>query len=307
MKNFLQSIVIVLCCVLLSTSLVFAQTITERPDIKMVINGQTVINENVPIIVNERTLIPLRELLVNLGVQNDDEHIIWKGEDKSITIIRNTTKIELKINSNIGNVNGVECNLDSPAILYKDKTYIPARFVGEALDKTIDWDDITNSVLVNDKVDTKESVSFENKGKMVTINYPAKYGKEVSKSSLGTNGDIWNDTHRIAMLVAETTITDYFDVFVNYSYKYMLEDTQKYSQVKITDEKTIVGTDGRKITYKKLNYTNAGILDTYVKEDVYAITDIGDGFAYQVQISATSATISEDMIKEFMNIIVSEK
>lgn len=60
-------------------------SITERPDINIIIDGVKGTYTNTPIIVNGRTLLPLRELLTNLGVSNDDQHILWNGRENSVT------------------------------------------------------------------------------------------------------------------------------------------------------------------------------------------------------------------------------
>jgi len=148
--------------------------------------------------------------------------------------------------------------------------------------------------------------SLEFKGVKVTINYPTKYGTDFIKNSSGSNGSVWNDKYRISMFVAETSVSEYFNKNVDSSYKYMQKNPQKYSQIKTSEQKTITGDNGIEIVYKKFNYINKGVLGTYTKEDVYAISDIGNGFAYLVQISGTSSTISESMIKEFMNFTVSK-
>ena len=77
MKKFLTSLLIGTA---LFSSVAFGATVTERSDIELVVNGNVVENKNVPIIVNSRTLIPLRDLVTNLGVPNDNEHIIWNSE-----------------------------------------------------------------------------------------------------------------------------------------------------------------------------------------------------------------------------------
>ena len=135
---------------LLFTSVSMAADVTERQDIQIVVNGGVVDNGNTPIIVNSRTLLPLRDLVTALGVPNDSEHIIWDNEERKVYINSEDTHIELTIDSDIALLNGEEMILDAPAIIYNDFTYIPARFVGEALNKKIGWDSYDSKVLVRD-------------------------------------------------------------------------------------------------------------------------------------------------------------
>jgi len=164
----------------------------------------------------------------------------------------------------------------------------------------------TDSSLVKDKVDEKMSASLEYEGTKININCPTKYGNSFYKSSSGSNGSVGNDKYRVAMFVNKTSISDYFSTKVDNTYKYMQENSQKYSKLKASKQKTIVRDNGIKITYKKLNYVNEGALGTYIKEDIYAITEIGNGFVYEVEITGTGSTVSESMIKEFMDFTVSK-
>jgi len=147
MKKFLSS---VLMGTMILTSVAFAADVTERSDIELIVNGTAIVNENVPIIVNSRTLIPLRDLVTNLGVPDDNEHIIWNGDDRTVTILDEGITIRLTIDSDVATVNGQEMKLDAPAMIYNSRTYIPARFVGEALNKKIGWDNYESKVLVRD-------------------------------------------------------------------------------------------------------------------------------------------------------------
>ena len=98
-------------------------------------------------------MLPLREVLTNLGVQNDDQHIIWDDTKKSVTVKKEDTVIYLEVGKTNGNVNGNEVTIDVAPILYakNNRVYIPARFVAESLGKEVLWDNATRSVLIADK------------------------------------------------------------------------------------------------------------------------------------------------------------
>lgn len=67
----------VVACFLFFGMTAFAQTsVTPVPQVKININGTIRTYTDVPINANGRTLLPLRAVLVDLGVQNDNDHII---------------------------------------------------------------------------------------------------------------------------------------------------------------------------------------------------------------------------------------
>lgn len=95
----------------------------------------------VPIVVNGRTLLPIRAVVESIGGT-----IAWDGATQKVTILEGGTKIELFINSRTAYVNGVAKELDVPAQAYNGRTMVPFRFVGEALGKDIGWDGATKTV-----------------------------------------------------------------------------------------------------------------------------------------------------------------
>lgn len=53
--------------------------------------------------------------------------------------------IKIKVNGKV-----IDVGSDEPFI-YNDRTYVPIRFVSEALDKVVEWDNSQNTVIINDK------------------------------------------------------------------------------------------------------------------------------------------------------------
>jgi len=127
--------------------------IVETPNLKVIINGELQKYTDVPLSVSQRTMLPLRELLTQLGVQNDDDHIIWDNTEKSITIYKDDIKIQLKEGDTVAYVNDLPVTLDVPPFGYvkNQRIYIPARFVAQALGKNVVWDGTTKTVLIKDE------------------------------------------------------------------------------------------------------------------------------------------------------------
>lgn len=161
-----------------------AQNITETPDVKIIIDGEKGTYNDVTIIADGRTLLPLREVLTNLGVKNDDEHIIWDGTKRSVTVKKDDKVIYLEVGKTVGSVNGNEITIDVPPIIYakNNRTYIPARFVAESLGKEVVWDASTRSVLISDKANYNEIKDIINKSNEAMNN--------VKKFKLGMNMDV---------------------------------------------------------------------------------------------------------------------
>jgi len=178
MKKIFISIVIIAAMLMTFAGSVFAASSAEAlelPNLKIIVDGQQVKCENTPILVQSNTLLPLREMASILGVPNDDEHIIYNGTEKSVTILNEQTKIVVYIGKLEAYVNDEPYTLKAAPIIYgKGYTYVPFRFIAEALGKKVLWDGSTQTILIcdTDKFDSIKSIiakSNEASGKQINI------------------------------------------------------------------------------------------------------------------------------------------
>jgi hypothetical protein len=155
-----------------------ASKIIAKPSIKTVIEGKTASYKDVPIIYQNRTFLPLRAISVNLGVANDSKHIIWNGAKKSVTIIKGSTQIVLKIGVKTATVNNKSTALDVAPVIYKNKTYIPVRFVATAFGEKVIWVGSQNMVVIRDEA------RFEQVKQAIIKSVTAETSQDKYKASL---------------------------------------------------------------------------------------------------------------------------
>lgn len=96
-----------------------------------------------PFIENNRTLVPLRAVfeVLNCSVE-------WDNTKNSAVVEHGPTKIVIPANSQTAYVNGIAKSLDTPAKLVNNRIMVPLRFISEAINKTVIWDDINKTVLI---------------------------------------------------------------------------------------------------------------------------------------------------------------
>ena len=122
--------------------------VQERPDLNILIHGNLGDYADIPIMINERTLLPLRAIIVELGVPNDDDHIIWNSEERSVRINNGGKDIKLVLDHPVITVNDKQITMDVCPVIYKSRTYIPARFIAESLGMKVAWDGATQTVAI---------------------------------------------------------------------------------------------------------------------------------------------------------------
>ena len=199
LKKIITAAFFLFAIMFLSVSFAFADdNIVETPDIRIVIDGKLTTYKDVPLSINQRTMLPLRELLVNLGVPNDDRHIVWNNDEKSVTIYKDSTKIYLKQGSTTAYVNDQPVALDAPVIGYSknQRTYIPVRFVSECLGKKVIWDGATKTVLITDAKMFDNIKDILNKSNTEMENNSRKV-----KVVLDSNADVGNEEYGFKMNV----------------------------------------------------------------------------------------------------------
>ena len=96
-----------------------------------------------PFIENGRTMVPLRAVFEVLNC-----NVKWEESSKSAVVEYGSTKIIIPANSTTAYINGKANSLDVPAKLVNERIMIPLRFVSEAIEKTVIWNDTDKTVLI---------------------------------------------------------------------------------------------------------------------------------------------------------------
>lgn len=119
----------------------------EKTVVKMIIgfqygyiNGVEKRLDAPPIIREDRTLLPVRFVTEAFGAT-----VSWDGQTSTATIRTKDVTVEITIGKTTATVNGTEVPLDSPAIIVESRTYMPVRFIAEALGAIVSWDGLTRT------------------------------------------------------------------------------------------------------------------------------------------------------------------
>ncbi|HHY66597.1 MAG TPA: copper amine oxidase N-terminal domain-containing protein [Alicyclobacillus sp.] len=112
------------------------------------VNGQQQTMDVAPYLKNDgRVMLPVRFVANALGV--NDNSVIWNQSDKSVTIFKGGNVVKMTLGSNTLIVNGTAVQMDVAPELYNDgRVMLPIRWVGQALNADISWDQATQTVTV---------------------------------------------------------------------------------------------------------------------------------------------------------------
>lgn len=99
-----------------------------------------------PIMVNDRTMVPLRFISENIGGE-----ISWNADTMEATVLYNHVPIVVKIGSDKMTVGEKTVTLDSPAFTEGGRTYVPLRVISEAMGKYVSYK--SGLILISDVED----------------------------------------------------------------------------------------------------------------------------------------------------------
>lgn len=134
-------IILSLCIFLTSVSAIQAQN-----SIKVYVNGQELVFDAPPVVVNGKTMVPARPLAEALGAT-----VVWYDKTQVISI-QSDVGIDLQVGSKKATCSWGTIELDV-APFFKDKRlYAPLRFISECMSKNVSVNSADNSIHITDMV-----------------------------------------------------------------------------------------------------------------------------------------------------------
>ena len=100
-------------------------------------------HDTVPVIVNDRTMLPARAVVEEIGGE-----VMWNEETRETTLMYNGIELKLTIDSYTAYVNNKEKTLDSAPVIINDRTMLPIRFIAENFNLDVSWDDAGKLVTI---------------------------------------------------------------------------------------------------------------------------------------------------------------
>lgn len=128
---------------LLSILLILASPIyTFAQNIEITLNGTKIDTDVAPLIVQNRTFVPIRFISEELGYK-----VFWNDAKRQVTITGDKN-IQVKIGKKIMKVDGENVLLEVSPQIIENRTMVPLRAISEAFGIFVDWDPDTRTVIL---------------------------------------------------------------------------------------------------------------------------------------------------------------
>jgi len=99
--------------------------------------------EAAPFIAGGRTMVPIRFIAEAFNAKVD-----WDEATKGITITLGNTVIAMQVGNTTAMINGKAITLDAPPVIRAGRTFVPIRFISEAFNAQVLWDESTRTVTI---------------------------------------------------------------------------------------------------------------------------------------------------------------
>ncbi len=123
----------------------FSFSVSAEEQVEVLLNGSKIeFADQNPVIINGRTLVPLRGVLEAMGVT-----VGWIDETQTATAEKDGIKVTLTIDDPTLYKNGEAITLDVPAQLINSRTMVPARAVSESFGARVGWFESKSQVVIS--------------------------------------------------------------------------------------------------------------------------------------------------------------
>lgn len=120
--------------------------------IDIFVNDKLLELKDPPIVIAQRTMIPIRDIAEALGAT-----VTWHGDRNEVTVQLGDTSVLLRIGSNTVYVNGFAKQSEIMTQIINSRTYVPLRLVSEQLGANVTWHQATQSITI-DKEMTQQAL-----------------------------------------------------------------------------------------------------------------------------------------------------
>lgn len=147
--------------IILIMSLLFLIPITANAErkIKLIIGGKEIKSDVNPVIIDGRTMLPVRTVFEAIGAM-----VEYDNSTKTITAVKKDTTVRITIGNSFMFVNDEEKPLDVPAVIQNSRTLIPVRACAEAFGLDVQWLEESKTVKIKTNVSVI-SKKYDSNGK----------------------------------------------------------------------------------------------------------------------------------------------
>ena len=172
----------------------------KYPVVRIVLKNSSIPTDVVPVIENDRALVPVRSAFENL-----EANVSWDDATNTVTATMDDLVITMTVDSTSAFINGEEALLEVPARIKNGRTLVPLRFVGDCFKVDTAWDAEKRLITLTKGADYYNFCGYEDHGYVSPAlssedTYPDYLKAEVSESVESIKAHQNEDTVTVAFI-----------------------------------------------------------------------------------------------------------
>lgn len=201
------------------------------------LDGKKVAADAEPEMVNNRTMVPVSAIVDALGGESS-----WDQNSRTATFVKGSDVVKVTIGSTTATVNGVKKTLDVVPYLVKvnnsggARTMVPLRFISEAFNYDVDWNNDTRTVIITSPVE-EPSAPVLPEASITISSTKIVTGQKVSGDSANTYTNV--------IITASTSLKsgNYSGTWLSSPYRYYIDfsDSKLGNDASITKSSSVSG------------------------------------------------------------------
>ncbi len=124
--------------------------------IKAAINEASYILDQPPLVVNGRSMVPLKFFTEAFGAR-----VTWKATERSVQVENGNIQATLYINNRNAIVNDTPVILEAAPMIFSGRTLVPVKFVSEVLGYQVDWIAESKAIIISGFVSKEHALVAE--------------------------------------------------------------------------------------------------------------------------------------------------
>lgn len=141
MIHMLKNTIKIILALSVAAAVMLSFCADAQSEISLFVDGSQISTDVAPIIVNDRTLVPVRCIF-----EAFDAAVDWVEATRQVIITSGDDTIILAIDNKRAYFNNTIITLDAAPVIVSDRTLVPIRFISEKLGYGVEWNDEEKSV-----------------------------------------------------------------------------------------------------------------------------------------------------------------
>lgn len=108
---------------------------SAQSDIQVILDGRIIEFDQPPVIISDRTMVPMRAIYEALGAE-----VNWDAESRTASGTKTGITVSFTIDEALVDINYNEKEIDAPATIVSDRTLVPVRALAEGFGLKVEWD-----------------------------------------------------------------------------------------------------------------------------------------------------------------------